>query len=114
MSRVLSSTLGHVKVLRSSPGAVSEFHGRLDKSAPTADYWFQIHDKATEPTAGDDTTKMLIQPQKVQHTFGVDDFFEETYLPEIRGSKGIVAVLSTTEFTYTAAGAYAVLDGVPS
>lgn len=110
MSRVRSSALETSHILRSTQGRVTFCTVRLDKSAPSGDYWVQFIDSATLPADGAVT---LISCQKVggPHVTGTDDFLDMNLAENpLVGANGIVAVLSTTEFTKTIAGAYLAIE----
>lgn len=79
--------------------------GRIDASAPTGDYFLQIVVGKVLPADG--TVTHFMAPVKRSHVNGTDDAFNISFNADgTPVSLGAYLVLSTTEFTKTAAGNY--------
>lgn len=101
-------------IVKASAGTFRSVAGRLDKSAPTGDYFIRVWDAADVPA--DTTAASLVNAIsgaiKIQHSNGVEDYWEIEYPdPGVAAANGIVVGLSTTEFTQTAGGAYLSVTG---
>jgi hypothetical protein len=105
MSVYASAALEASGVVKNAAGLLRLFSGRLDSSAATGTYYFQLLNANALPADGAVTT--LAAPTKLIHTTGSDtpihlDFTDNM----IAASTGIVFCLSSTEFTKTISGAY--------
>lgn len=108
ITRFSSTALEASRVIKASAGRLYELMGRVDKTAPTADYWVLIMNAASLPADGAVT---LLDHFKIVHTNGVDNFFDFNDPFGAYGSSGLVVCLSTTEFTKTISGAYLSITG---
>lgn len=102
----VSTELESSSVSKSSGGNFYKATGRIDATAPTDDYYFQLVDSASVPSDGSVT--FLLNPVKLGHVTGTDTYFDVDAAPSgIPAGSGIAWVLSTTEFTKTEAGDHA-------
>lgn len=108
ITRFASTALEASRVIKASAGRLYELMGRVDKTAPTADYWVQILNASSLPADGAVT---FLDRFKIVHTNGVDNVFDFTDNFGAYGSSGLVVCLSTTEFTKTISGAYLSITG---
>lgn len=100
-----SALLEASHVIKAKPGTFYEYAARLDKSAPTGDYWIQVIDAASLP--GNGAVTFLTGSVKCPHVNGTDDYpFMQIGSEGVVATAGIVIALSTTEFTLTISGAY--------
>lgn len=100
-----STALEASSITKNAPGTLRKIEGRIDSTAPTATYYFQIINSTTLPANGAVTT--VLAPKKIQHTNGADTHFTiDCEDNGVHHSIGIVQCLSSTEFTKTISGAY--------
>lgn len=100
-----SAALEATSLIKSIPGNIVQFSGRLDSTAPTGTYYLQFINASSVPANG--AVSLLTAPVKLQHTTGVDTPIVLHFLDEgLYGSTGLVWCLSSTEFTKTTSGAY--------
>ncbi len=100
----ISAALEASTISKATAGRFYFAYGRIDKTAPSGDYWIQILNSATLPADGAVT---FLGRFKKTHVNGVDtsiDIDLKDY--GVYGSAGLVVVLSTAEFTKVIAGAY--------
>lgn len=113
-SHTISTALAASLVVSAAPATLGFLSGRLDSAAATGTYYIQVWNLAALPPDATAVTNnnSLAVPLKIQHTNGVDDYWQITTPAggEV-ASAGIVVGLSTTEFTKTAAGAFLVATG---
>ena len=93
-------------VTKASRGYLGKVFGRIDSTAGSATYYFQILNAASLPADG--TVTFLISPLKIIHTNGVNSTFDIDFTPQlVPASSGIVWCVSSTEFTKTITAANA-------
>jgi len=98
-------------VIKSSPGRIRKFSGRIDSTAPNGTYYLQLINATSVPADG--TITLLTAPVKLRHsTTNVDDTPIILEFPEngLTADFGLVWVLSTTEFNKTISGNYISAD----
>lgn len=99
------------QVVKASEGLLRLFSGRLDSTAPSATYYFQVYNSATVPVDGalslNTANLLLVAPTKIVHTSGTDNSILLDFTDALMyASSGISWALSSTEFTKTLSGAY--------
>ncbi len=100
-----SAALEASSITKNTPGRLREIHGRIDSTAPTGTYYFQILNASSVPADG--AVSQLVTPQKIDHVEGTDSMFNQSFTEHcIYASIGLVWCLSSTEFTKTLSGAY--------
>jgi len=94
-------------IIKASPGILRSLSGRIDSTEASSTYYIQLFDAATLPAEATATSATIPAPQKIQHVNGTDSKFSFDYSQNgVAFLTGIVAVLSTTEFTKTIAGSF--------
>lgn len=99
--------------VKDSAGSLRCLAGQLDAAAPSSTYYVQCLNHATLPANG--AVTHLLPPITIIHTLGTpDDYDFGPWLPPggATASTGVIAVLSTTQFTKTIAGSYLTVAGV--
>jgi len=100
----VSAALEASTISKATAGRMYSMYGRIDKTAPTADYWIHTVNSATLPADGAVTRLMSF---KKSHVTGTDTPIEaDMRVFGLYGSLGLVTYISTTEFTKTISGAY--------
>lgn len=90
--------------IKGSGGRVGKLALRLDATAPTATYYVQLFDALS-------ATGVPRVAVKVIHTSGTDDKISiDMGADGVRFATGIAVGLSSTETTYTSAGAYLAVE----
>ncbi len=108
---VSSSALEASRVLKSSAGTFRSLTVMLDASAPTGTYYAQLgRASATVPANG--AVTLLRPPLTITHLNGAADFatFDEGDAG-IEFTVGCWTCISSTQFTKTVAGSYALFSG---
>lgn len=106
-----SSVLEASHVIKASGGTFRSLFVQLDPTAPSATYYVQLL-TASAVVPPDGAVTFLRPPQTVIHTNGIAD-----YINFNEGDSGILftvgctACLSSTQFTKTISGAYALFSG---
>lgn len=104
-----SAALEASSVTKASAGNLYWVSGRIDSTAPTATYYYQILSAASLPADG--AVTFLVAPIKLQHVTGTDTPIiigepNNAVTPIAGSATGLVECLSSTEFTKTISGAY--------
>ncbi len=100
-----SAALEASSITKNAPGRLRQIYGRLDSTAPTGTYYFQILNASSVPADG--AVSQLVTPLKIYHVNGTDTMFNLDFTECcIYASTGLVWCLSSTEFTKTLSGAY--------
>jgi len=104
----ISTALEASSVSRNTSANLVALWGRLDSTAPSATYYIQVLNASSLPADG--AVTHLINPLKIVHVNGVDDYFSYSdIIPQeypIYASTGVVVCISTTEFNKTISSAY--------
>lgn len=106
-----SSALEASHVLKASAGTFRSLTVMLDASAPDGTYYAQLG-TASATVPGNGAVTLLRPPMTINHVNGTADFavFDEGDAG-IAFTVGCWACISTTQFTKTAAGNYALFSG---
>lgn len=104
-----SAALEASSVTKASAGNLYWVSGRIDSTAPTATYYYQVLSAASLPSDG--AVTYLVAPMKLQHTTGTDTPIaignpSNAVTPIAGSATGLVECLSSTEFTKTITAAY--------
>jgi hypothetical protein len=106
-SVAFTSTLTSSLLIKSSSGVLRSISGRVDSTAPTANLYLQLFNSGSMPAEGVGVAAMLVAPIKVQHTSGTDNTISIDFTNNgIFASNGMIAILSSTEFTKTITGSF--------
>ena len=105
-SKDSSTALESQSLSKASAGNFYKATGRVDATAASGNYFFQLIDSASIPSDGAET--FIMTPVKIVHTLGTDTYFDIDAAPAgLPASSGIVWCLSTAEFTKSADGSFA-------
>jgi hypothetical protein len=112
-STSFTSAITSSLLIKAAPGVLRSLSARIDQTAETRNYYLQLFDAASMPAEGTTTTSMLVAPYKVQHVTGSDAFVTADFTQNgIYASVGIMAILSSTEFTKTITGSFMTLTAL--
>lgn len=108
---VSSAALEASRVLKASAGTFISLFVEIDESAPTGTYYVQLG-TASATVPADGAVTLMRPPITVEHSFGVPDHVTIDEGPGgVTFTVGCWACISTTRFTKTVAGSYALFAG---